>query len=182
MTAQPAIELDLPPDFYEVPIESSVEDRVAGQSVILDRLRIDDRSQREGVGWYLEALSRSVRLGNVAGTAFCAVRLDGAPSTATLTAAVQDSPSDDPLVFALGASQILARSGRFTTVSQENLGGVVAAVGSGATGDVRFVTIVLPLVGHRSAVIVTLSTTDAAHAAIYETIARTAAASVRVAT
>lgn len=176
-----AVEIDLPPDFHEVPVEPSVEDRVAGQAHILDRLHIDDVAQREGVGWYLEALSRSVRLGNVAGTAFCAVRLDGSPSTATLTAAVNDAASDDPLVFALGTAAVLRRSGRFSAVEQESVSGVPTTIATGGAGGVRYVTVVAPLVGRQSSVIVSLSTTDTAHVAVYERIVRDVVRSVRVA-
>ncbi|MGH3425434.1 MAG: hypothetical protein ACRDO8_11925 [Nocardioidaceae bacterium] len=175
-----AIDLDLPPDFHEVPFGPSVEDRVFGQSQILDRLHIADPAHREGLGWYLEALSRGVSEGAVAGTAFCAVRLDGAPSTATITVATHPAASDDPLVFVLGACRTFRDSGRYEAVQHERLGRTLAAVASGATANARNLTIAVPVPGHRTGVVLMLSTTDTAHTVVYEQVARDAAASVRV--
>lgn len=179
--ADVAIDLDLPADFHEVPLGSSVEDRVFGQSRILDLLEITDPAHREGLGWYLEALSRDVRDGGVSGTAFCAVRMDGAPSTAAITVAVHPASSDDPLVFALGACRAFQGSGRYDTVGHERVGNSLAAVGSGFTNGARHLTIARPVPGHHTGVVLMLSTTDTRHAGIYEQVARDAAASVRIA-
>lgn len=177
-----AVDLDLPSDFHEVPSAASVEDRVFGQSEILDSLQVVDPRQREGLGWYLEALSRGMDEAAVAGTAFCAVRLDEAPSTATITVALHPAPSDDPLVFVLGTCRTFRASGRYDTVQHERLGRSLAAVGAGSSGAARHLTIALPVPGHRVGVVVMLSTTDTAHAATYEQVAREAAGTIRVAT
>lgn len=181
------IDLDVPPDFHEVPVEASVEDRVHLQTEILDELAITDPAQREGVGWYLEALSRSATSGAVVSTAFCAVRLGGTPSSATLTVAVHPASSDDPLVFAVAAARALRATGRYDTVTQENLGRTLAAVARGSgPGDagvaLRHLTVAVPLAGHRLAVVLALTTTDTAHLATYESVVRAAAASARVST
>ena len=175
------IDLDVPPDFYEVPLEPSIEDRVFGQQRILDKLALDDRAQREGLGWYLEALSRSVNDGAVVSTAFCAVRLGGRPSSATLTVAMYPAESDDPLVFALGATRSMRSSGLYASVDQENLGRTLAAVAYGhTTSTARHVTIALPVPGQHLSVLLSLTTTDGTNFATYEKVVRQTAASVRV--
>lgn len=175
-----AIDLDLPSEFHEIPFAASVEDRVFAQTRLLDLLDIADPSQREGLGWYLEALSRGVSDGTVSGTAFCAVRLDGTPSAATITVATHPAPSDDPLVFVLGACRTFAGTGQYESVQHERLGHTLVAVASGSTGGERHLTIAVPVVGQRIGVILMLSTADTAHAPVYERVARDAAASIRV--
>lgn len=175
------IDLDVPPDFHQVPLQPSIEDRVAGQQQILDKLALGDPAQREGLGWYLEALSRSVNDGAVVSTAFCAVRLGGRPSSATLTVAMHPAASDDPLVYALGAARSMRSSGLYATVDLENLGRTLAAVARGeATGAARHVTIALPVTGQHLSVLVSLTTTDTTNAATYEKVVRQTAASVRM--
>jgi len=182
------VDIDVPPDFHEVPVDPSVEDRLLGQTAILDELSIADPAQREGLGWYLEALSRSVTAGAVVSTAFCAVRLGGTPSSATLTVAGHPAAAEDPLVFTTGAARALLTTGAYESVAQENLGRTLAVVARGrAIGDdgltySQDVTVVVPVAGHRLAVVVSLSTTDLAHVATYEAVVRDAAASARVLT
>lgn len=179
------IDLDLPPDFHEVPLDVTVEDRVAAQHELLDALDVDDTRRREGLGWFLEALARMTRGGHVSGTAFCAVELDGAPSTATLTVATQGMPSDDPLVFAQGTYESMRARGDYDSVRLTRLGAVTGVVAVREL-DVderrsRQVTAVVPVPGHRIGVYVTVATDDLEHADVYERVATEAAGSVRVA-
>ncbi|MFY0406159.1 hypothetical protein [Solicola sp. PLA-1-18] len=180
--ARPLIDVDLPPDFHEVPVASAVEDRVHDQDDLLDRLAVVDPVQREGLGWYLEALSRSAADADVAGTAFCAVRLAGRPSAATVTVAVHDADADDPLVFALGAAESLRADGRYDDVRTERVGHALAALAYGTDpgSGARHVTAVVPAAGHATAVVLCLSTHDTASFGVYDRVLRRAAASVRV--
>lgn len=179
------IDIDLPPDFHEVPLDVAVEDRTAAQRELIAALDLDDSERRESIGWYLEAMARMVREGPVVGTAFCAVRLDGVPSTATLTVATRAMPSDDPLVFAQGTYESMLRQGTYTTVQVERIGpvtGVLATRGLElAERRSHQVMAVVPVPGHRLGVFVTVATDDESHAAVYERVARDAAATVRVA-
>lgn len=180
------IDLDIPSDFHEVPLDLAVEDRVAAQRELIEALDLGDGDRREGLGWFLEAMSRMVRDGPVVGTAFCAVEIDGAPSTATLTVATRALPSDDPLVFAQGTYESMRRQGGYLSVGIERIGpvpGVVAAREIEVAGrSSRQVTAVVPVPGHRLGVFVTVATDDEAHVAVYERVVREAAATVRVAT
>ncbi|MDO9377913.1 MAG: hypothetical protein Q7T56_03615 [Nocardioidaceae bacterium] len=180
--ARPVIDLDLPPDFHEVPLAAAVEDRVHDQAALLDRLAVVDAGRRESLGWYLEALSRTVGDHDVATTAFCAVRIGGRPSSATLTVALHDADADDPLVFALGSAESLRAGGHYDVVRTERVGHVLVALahGSDATTGARHVTAVVPVAGHGTAVVLCLSTHDLAGLEVYERVLRRAAASVRV--
>jgi hypothetical protein len=73
----------MPPDFHEVPLEPAREDRAAAQVALVEALGLPERTQREGVALFVEALARSLADGPVLGASFCAVRLRGTPSTAT---------------------------------------------------------------------------------------------------
>lgn len=184
-TSPVRIDLDLPPDFHEVPLDAAVEDRVAAQRELIEALDIDDAQSREGIGWFLEALARMTQGSHVAGTAFCAVELDGVPSAATLTIATQEMPSDDPLVFAQGTYQSMRAASAYDTVQIERLGGVTGVVARREVdiGGNRShqVTAVVPVAGHRVGVYVTVATDDLDHTEVYERVAIDAAASVRVA-
>src|SRR5699024_1950696 len=180
-TADLTLDVDLPPDFQQVPVSASVEDRVFEQSRIIDRLRLTEPLQREGLGWYLEALSRTMAAASVAGSAFCAVRIGTTASAATVTLAVHPAPSDDPLVFALGACGVFRRSGGYETIRHERIGGTLAALGSGVTNRVRHLAIARGVVGHNTGVVLRMATTDLRRAPLYEQIARDAAESVRIA-
>ncbi|UPK73818.1 hypothetical protein MU582_15430 [Nocardioidaceae bacterium SCSIO 66511] len=180
------IDLDLPPEFREVPLDAAVEDRAAAQSELVEALGIDDAQRRESVGWFLEALATMTRDSHVSGTAFCAVELDGEPSTATLTVATQTMPSDDPLVFAQGTYETMRTRGGYTSVRLARVGpvsGVVAAreieVGGQST---RQVTIVVPVPGQRLGVFVSVVSEDLDHSSVYERVALDAARTVRVET
>ena len=67
------IDLDLPPEFHEVPLDRAVEDRAAAQRELIDTLHVGDAERREGLGWFLEALATMTRDSHIAGTAFCGV-------------------------------------------------------------------------------------------------------------
>lgn len=179
-----SIDLDLPPDFHEVPLDAAVEDRTAAQRELVEALDVDAH-RREGLGWFLEALARMTRVGHVSGTAFCAVELDGAPSVATLTVATQAMPSDDALVFAQGTYQSMRLHGDYDVVRIERVGPVMGVVAERELDidDRRShqVTAVVPVVGHRLGVYVTVATDDIDHAAVYARVAIDAAASVRIA-
>ncbi len=181
--ASTRIDLDLPSDFHEVPLDAAVEDRVAAQRELIDALDVDT-SSREGLGWLLEALAGMTRTSHVSGTAFCAVTLDGSPSAATLTVATQAMPSDDPLVFAQGTYESMRASGDHDSVRLQRLGSVTGVVARREL-DIdgrhsRQVTAVVPVPGHGLGVYVTVATDDLAHADVYERVAVGAASSVRV--
>lgn len=177
------IDLDLPPDFHEVPLDPAIEDRVAAQRELVDALGADPRS-REGLGWLLEALARMTRDSHVSGTAFCAVEIDGTPSTATLTVATQAMPSDDPLVFAQGTYESLRAGGDHDSIRLRRLGPVTGVV---AHRELEIdgrrsseVTAIVPVPGHRIGVYVTVATDDVDHTEVYERVAVDAAGTVRV--
>jgi hypothetical protein len=169
--AAPVIVLDVPPDFHQVPLEADLQRRTASQLKVLEDMGLSDRSQREALSLYLEALAGRLSAGNVVGTAFCAVQLDGRPSTATLTVGMLPTHSLDRGLVALGAAESMRREGRFQSVRLLELGQhpVVAAVaerasvpGDTATGEVgaplRELSVLVPVPGHEQAVMVTLST------------------------
>lgn len=179
------IDIDIPPDFHEVPLDLAVEDRVAAQRELIEALGLEDGERREGLGWFLEATARMVREGPIVGTAFCAVQIDGAPSTATLTVATRDLPSDEPLVFAQGTYETMRRDGSYASIRLDRIGPVTGVVAARelvvAERRLHQVTAVVPLPGHRLGVFVTVATDDESHLAMYERVARDAAATVRVA-
>lgn len=182
----PDILLDVPPDFHEVPLEPAIEDRVAAQAELLDQIGLEDGQQREGLALYLEAVARSLADGPVVGTAFCAVELDGRPSTATLTVAPHDVATDDPLVAISGIAEALRRDGGYRAVAVEPAAGrsVVVARGRVPAGalDLHQVTVAVPLPGYRFAVLVTIATPATDDVDTYERVVRKVAESVRVAT
>jgi len=183
-TLAPQIQLDVPPDFHEVPLDAAVEDRVAGRTDLLNSLGLADPEQREGLGLYLEALARSLRDGPVAGTAFCAVELAGRPSTATLTVATTPCPGNDQLVVVAGIAEVLRAHGGYQSVQIERLGshhGVVAVTDSAPAGpEQRQIMIAVPLPNQALAVLLTLATPHADDFATYSRVAREVAASARV--
>ena len=180
----PSVHLDIPPDFHEIPLDAAVEDRVAARTAVLDDLRLADAEQREGLGLYFEALARALAHGPVVGTAFCAVEINGKPSTATLTVATQTGAPSDPLVASLGLAEVMRRVGRHDSVAIERLGShhAVVATGSLRTGgdELRTVTIATPLPGDRLVVLVTLATPCLDDFPLYTRVARQVAASARV--
>ncbi len=181
-TVHELVQLDVPPDFHEVPLDAAVEDRVAARTDVLDVLGLDDPEQREGVGLYLEALAHALRDGPVAGTAFCAVELDGKPSTATLTVATRAHTTGDPLVTLAGLAEALRREAVHAAVTIERLGaqhGVVALRGNEPSG-LSEVTIAVPLSAAPLVVWVTLATPCVDDFGTYARVARDVAASARV--
>jgi len=180
----PSVRLDVPPDFHEIPLDAAVEDRVAARTAVLDDLGLADAEQREGLGLYFEAVARALRGGPVVGTAFCAVEINGKPSTATLTVATQTGAPTDPLVAALGIAEVVRSEGRHDSVTIERLGPhhAVVATGTLATGGdpLRTVTIATPLPADRLVVLITLATPCRDDFALYSRVAREVAASARV--
>ncbi len=167
----PVIVLDVPPDFHEVPLESDVRSRTSAQIDLLDQMRLEDRAQREALSLYLEALAVRLASGSVVGTAFCAVQLDGHPSTATLTVALQPTGTADRGLAALGAAEAMRREGRYQSVELRELGtqltvmavaerpavpGDDPSVPAGAT--LRELSAFVPVSGFECAAMVTLST------------------------
>jgi hypothetical protein len=169
--AEPVIVLDVPEDFHQVPLDRDVERRTAAQLAVLERMGLSDRGQREALSLYLEALAGRLSEDNVVGTAFCLVALDGRPSTATFTVALQPTHSQDRGLVAMGVAEAMNREGRYQSVRLLELGqhpAVVAVAerptvaGDSVTGEVgttlRELCVVVPVPNHEQAVMVTLST------------------------
>ena len=184
VTLAPSVRLDIPPDFHEIPLDAAVEDRVAARTAVLDDLGLQHPEQREGLGLYFEAMARALRGGPVVGTAFCAVEIDGRPSTATLTVATQTSAPADPLVAVLGTAEVVRTRGQYESVSIERIGPHHAVVATGAlTAEgqhLRTVTIATPLPAGRLVVLITLATPCPDDFSIYTRVAREVAASARL--
>jgi len=182
----PEIALDIPPDFHEVPLEAAIEDRVAAQNALIEDIGLHDTEQREGLGLYLEAIARTLAGGPVVGTAFCAVEMDGRPSTATLTVATQSTSTTDPLIVVAGTAEAMRRTGRYTRVGVEVAGSHRAVFASGAAGaeglELQQTTAVVPVPGHALTVLVTIATPSRDDIATYERVVRSIAASLRVVT
>ena len=169
--AVPTVRVDVPREFHEIPLERRVEKRTASQLEVIEALGLSSPAQREAVSLYLEALSIRLAEGSVAATAFCAVRLDGRPSSATVTVALHETHTPDPSLAVLGSAEALRRAGRHDHVEILAVGGrpVAAAVAerpatAGDTPDgqigrtLREITVLVPIAGHQHAVMVTLAT------------------------
>jgi hypothetical protein len=167
----PAIRLDVPVDFHQVPLDPGTESRTAAQLEVVAALGLATRGQREAISLYLEALSIRLARGDVAGTAFCAVQLAGRPSTATLTVAMHETHTGDPGLVALGAAETMRRDPRFDRVEVLAVGGrpLVTATTERAAqaGDtptaqvgttVREISVLVPLTGQAHAAMLTLTT------------------------
>jgi hypothetical protein len=182
----PEIALDIPPDFHEVPLETAIEDRVAAQSALLDAIGLRDTEQREGLGLYLEAIARTLAGSPIVGTAFCAVEMDGRPSTATLTVATRTTSTTDPLVMLAGTAEALRRTGDYATVTIEHAGAHNAVFASGQGGAeglaLHQTTAVVPVPGHAMAVLITIATPGEGDVATYERVVRSVAGSLRIVT
>lgn len=165
----PVIVLDVPPDFHQVPLQGEIESRTASQLRVLADMGLSDTGQREALSLYLEALA--VRLGrdNVAGTAFCAVELDGHPSTATLTVGLQSTRSQDRGLVVMAAAEAMRREGRYAAIEIISLGGhpALTAVADRSTvpdaaaevgQTLREISVLVPVPGQERAAMVTLST------------------------
>lgn len=118
----PLVSVDIPPDFHQVPLAAQVETRTAEQLSVVADLHLPDAAQREAVSLYLEALAIRLGKGDVGGAAFCAVRLGGRPSTATLTLAMHPVHTTDGGLAMLGAAEALRRDGRWSEVQLFTLG------------------------------------------------------------
>jgi hypothetical protein len=167
----PAIRLDIPEDFHQVPLDREVETRTAAQLSVVSALGLTSPTQREAMSLYLEALSIRLAKGRVAGTAFCAVQFAGRPSTATLTVAVHEMRSGDPGLIALGGAEAMRRDARFDRVDVVTVGGrpVATAIseraakpGETPTGEIgatlREISVLVPIAGQAHAAMLTLST------------------------
>lgn len=166
-----AVALDVPDDFHAVPLDGRTEVRTAAQLEIVADLGLPSADQREALSLYLEALARRVAGSPVRGAAFCAVRLGGQPSTASLTVAVHPTGSGDPGLVALGAAETLRRAGRYDSVQVLELGlvpavsavveraAVPAESPTGRAGEtLREMSVLVPVTGRPLAVLVTLCT------------------------
>jgi hypothetical protein len=182
----PEIALDIPPDFHEVPLEAAIEDRAAAQSALLEDIGLSDSEQREGLGLYLEAIARTLAGGPIVGTAFCAVEMDGRPSTATLTVATQPTSTTDPLVVVAGTAEALRRAGGYAAIDIERTGShhaVIATRRGGAEAiELHETTAIIPVSGYPLAVLVTIATPSADDVPTYERVVRSISASLRVVT
>jgi hypothetical protein len=182
----PEIALDIPPDFHEVPLEAAIEDRVAAQNALLENMGLRDTDQREGLGLFLEAIARTLAGGPIVGTAFCAVEMDGRPSTATLAVATQSTSTSDPLVVVAGTAEAMRRTGGYTRVGVEPAGSHRAVFASGTAGtdglELHQTTAVVPVPGHTLTVLITIATPSADDVTTYERVVRSIAESVRVVT
>jgi hypothetical protein len=183
---RPEIALDIPPDFHEVPLETAIEDRVAAQSALLEDIGLRDTEQREGLCLYLEAIARTLAGGPIVGTAFCAVEMDGRPSTATLTVATRTTSTTDPLVMLVGTAEALRRTGDYATVTIEHVGAHNAVFAKGHGGAAGLVlhqtTAVVPVPGQAMAVLITIATPGAGDVGTYERVVRSVAGSLRIVT
>ncbi len=181
--AAPVIVLDVPPDFHQVPLETETETRTASQLRVLEDMGLTDPGQREALSLYLEALAIRLSRGTVIGTAFCAVQLEGRPSTATLTVALHPTGTADRGLAVMGAAEAMRREGRYVSVDIRELGmhpAVTAVVerpsvpGDASIGEVgatlREMSVLVPVPGHEHAAMITLSTPCLEDWAVYETV------------
>jgi hypothetical protein len=171
-----ALVLDLPPDFHEIPLAVAVEDRAAAQAHLVERLGLADPAQREGVALFVEALARSLADGPVLATSFCAVRLRGAPSTATLTVATMDVPATGQLVASAAVAETLRRRGVHGEVGVERAGPHVVAV---ALHDGQ-VTVAVPVPDEPLVAVVAVTTASPADVPVYRRVALAVAGSLRL--
>jgi len=191
--AAPVIVLDVPPDFHQVPLEAETEARTASQLQVLEAMGLSDSGQREALSLYLEALAIRLSRGRVLGTAFCAVSIEGHPSTATLTVALHPTGTADKGLAVMGAAEAMRREGRYSSVEIRELGlqPAVTAVaerpslpGDATSGDVgatlREMSVLVPVPGHQQAAMMTLSTPCLEDWAIYETLLLDIARSLQV--
>jgi len=187
-----AIRLDIPPDFHQVPLDRRVESRTAAQLEVIRALGLSSPAQREAISLYLEALSIRLAASNVVGTAFCAVRLAGRPSSATLTVAVPETHTGDAGLAALGAAEAMRREGSHDQVEIGSIAGrpIVSAVvqravraGDVPTGQpgstVQEISVLVPIAGQTTAVMLTLSTPSLGDTETYRALVLDIARSVR---
>jgi hypothetical protein len=167
--AAPRVVVEVPPDFHQVPLEQQTEARTASQLQVLDEMGLTESDQREALSLYLEGLAVRLTTASLGGSAFCAVQLDGRPSTATLTMALQPTRTIDRGLAVLGAAESMRRAARYPSVAVVQLGGqaVVTAVterslsqGSGAVPGavLREMLAFVPVPGHEFAALLTLAT------------------------
>lgn len=167
--AAPRVVVEVPPDFHQVPLEQQTEARTASQLRVLDEMGLTESDQREALSLYLEGLAVRLTTASLGGSAFCAVQLDGRPSTATLTMALQPTRTIDRGLAVLGAAESMRRAASYLSVAVVQLGGqaVVTAVterslsqGSGAVPGavLREMLAFVPVPGHEFAALLTLAT------------------------
>ncbi len=168
--AAPRIRVEVPPDFHQVPLERETESRTASQLQVLDEMGLSRADQREALSLYLEGLAVRLTTANVGGSAFCAVRLDGRPSTATLTVGLQSIGTLDRGLAVLGAAEALRRDPRYTNVAVVELGNQAAVTAvaerslasdestDGRRAVLREMLAFVPVKGHPWAALLTLAT------------------------
>lgn len=191
--AAPVIVLDVPPDFHQVPLQTETETRTASQLQLLEVMGLSDPAQREALSLYLEALAVRLSDGTVVGTAFCAVELEGHPSTATLTVALHPTATADRGLAVMGAAEAMRRDGRYATVDIRELGVHPAVTGmaerpsvpgDAASGEVgatlREMSVRVPVPGHEQAAMLTMSTPCLEDWEVYETLLLDIARSLQV--
>jgi hypothetical protein len=108
-TRRSGVALTLPADFHEVPLDQDLEQRVAAQSRLLDRL-LAAGGRRELLALVLEAMARHLGSAGIAGAACCAVRIGEHASTATLTVGFHETATTDRTLALLGAAAMLRGS------------------------------------------------------------------------
>lgn len=126
-TRLPGVRLTLPTDFHLLPMEADLADRVAAQSALLDALPMAGGDRRELVALYLEALATELRAVDVAGAAFCAVRVGDHASTATLTVGFHETATTDRTLALLGTVAALRGSADASDVQTTTYAGQPAA-------------------------------------------------------
>ncbi len=189
--AAPRVVVEVPPDFHQVPLEQQTEARTASQLQVLDEMGLTESDQREALSLYLEGLAVRLTTASLGGSAFCAVQLDGRPSTATLTMALQPTRTIDGGLAVLGAAESMHREGRYTDVAVVRLGSraVVTArserslsPGSGAVPGavLREMLAFVPVPGHEFAALLTLATPCLADWDVYADVLLDICRSVRV--
>ncbi|MPZ61666.1 MAG: hypothetical protein GEU93_10300 [Propionibacteriales bacterium] len=123
----PGVSLKLPSDFHLLPLDPDLANRVAAQSELLDALPLAGGDRRELVALYVEALATRLRDADVAGAAFCAVRIDDHASTATLTVGYHSTATTDRTLALLGTVATLRGSEDMTSVETTTYAGHPAA-------------------------------------------------------
>ncbi|MPZ96566.1 MAG: hypothetical protein GEU96_17050, partial [Propionibacteriales bacterium] len=126
-TRLPGVTLTLPADFHLLPLEADLARRVSSQSALLDELPMAEGGRRELVALYLEAMSTQLRGADIAGAAFCAVRIGDHASTATVTVGFHDTATTDRTLSLLGTVATLRGSSSATGVETAAYAGQPAA-------------------------------------------------------
>lgn len=161
----PGVTLTLPTDFHLLPLERDLADRMAAQSALLDALPMAGADRRELVALYLEALATELRSVDIAGAAFCAVRVDDHASTATLSVGFHETATTDRTLALLGSVATLRGAHDTTGVETTSYAGQPAArwtaerlVGAGEPVLIRELQVLVQAPDVPVAVLITLAT------------------------